>query len=348
MLPEVVLKQAQEEMLDWHGSGMSVMEMSHRGKEFVSIAEKAEADVRELMDIPDHYRVLFLQGGATSQFAMIPLNLLNGAKKACYVNTGSWSKGAIVEAKKFAEVSIVASSEVQNFTTIPSQESWNIDQEAAYLHYTTNETIGGVEFQEIPDSKGLTLVADMSSNILSRPVDVNQFGLIYAGAQKNMGPAGITLVIVREELLGHVAPNTPSMLDYARHAKAGSMVNTPPTYSWYLMGLVFDWIKRQGGLAEMEVHNRRKANKLYGQIDGSGFYSSPVDPAYRSRMNVPFILADEQLNDAFLQGAANEGLVTLKGHRSVGGMRASIYNAMPEEGVDALVSFMQEFERLNG
>lgn len=348
MLPEPVLTQAKEEMLDWRGSGMSVMEMSHRGKEFVSIAEKAEADVRELMAIPDSYRVLFLQGGATSQFAMVPLNLLQGAKKACYVNTGSWSKKAISEAGKFAEVVVSATSEADNFTTIPSQDSWQIDPEAAYLHYTSNETIGGVEFQEVPDSKGLALVSDMSSNILSRPVDVSKFGVIYAGAQKNMGPAGITLAIVREDLMGHAAESTPSMLDYAQHAKNDSMMNTPPTYSWYLMGLVFEWIKNNGGLAEMEAHNIRKAGKLYSQIDGSGFYSSPVDPAYRSRMNVPFILADDALNEQFLAGAKNEGLVTLKGHRSVGGMRASIYNAMPEEGIDALVSFMQEFERSNG
>jgi phosphoserine aminotransferase len=348
MLPESVLNQAKEEMLDWQGSGMSVMEMSHRGKEFVSIAEQAEADVRELMAIPDNYRVLFLQGGATSQFAMVPLNLLQGAKKACYINTGSWSKKAISEAGKFAEVIVSATSEAEKFTTIPSQDRWQIDSDAAYLHYTSNETIGGVEFQEIPDSKGLTLVSDMSSNILSRPIDVSKFGVIYAGAQKNMGPAGITLTIVRDDLLGHVPASTPSMFDYAQHAKNDSMMNTPPTYSWYLMGLVFEWIKNGGGLSAMEAHNVRKAGKLYSQIDGSDFYSSPVDPAYRSRMNVPFILADDALNDKFLSGAKSEGLVTLKGHRSVGGMRASIYNAMPEEGIDALVSFMQEFERANG
>jgi len=348
MLPEAVLNQAREEMLDWQGSGMSVMEMSHRGKEFVSIAEKAEADVRGLMAIPDNYRVLFLQGGATSQFAMVPLNLLQGATKACYVNTGSWSKKAISEAGKFAEVIVSATSEAEKFTTIPAQDSWQIDSDAAYLHYTSNETIGGVEFQEIPDSKGLTLVSDMSSNILSRAVDVSKFGVIYAGAQKNMGPAGITLVIVREDLMGNVPASTPSMLDYAQHAKSDSMMNTPPTYSWYLMGLVFEWIKNNGGLAAIEARNIRKAGKLYDQIDGSDFYSSPVDPAYRSRMNVPFILADDSLNDKFLSGAKNEGLVTLKGHRSVGGMRASIYNAMPEAGIDALVSFMQEFERSNG
>ncbi len=348
MLPESVLMQAREEMLDWNKSGMSVMEMSHRGKEFVSIAEKAESDVRELMAIPDNYRVLFLQGGASTQFAMVPLNLLQGAKKACYINTGSWSKKAISEAGKFAEVVISASSEAQKFTTIPDQESWNIDPDAAYLHYTSNETIGGVEFQETPESEGLTLVSDMSSNILSRPVDVKKFGVIYAGAQKNMGPAGITLVIVREDLMGNVVSSTPSMLDYSQHAKSGSMMNTPPTYSWYLMGLIFEWIKCKGGLEALALINERKAAKLYTQIDNSNFYSSPVDPAYRSRMNVPFILADDSLNDNFLAETKKEGLVTLKGHRSVGGMRASIYNAMPEEGVDTLVSFMKEFERKYG
>ncbi len=348
MLPESVLNRAKEEMLDWQGCGMSVMEMSHRGKEFVSIAEKAEADLRELMTIPDNYRVLFLQGGATSQFAMVPLNLLQGAKKACYINTGAWSTKAIAEASKYTEVLVSASSEAESFTTIPEQNSWLIDSDAAYLHYTSNETIGGVEFQGIPDSKGLTLVSDMSSNILSRAVDVSKFGLIYAGAQKNMGPAGITVVIVRDDLLKGVVASTPSMLDYSLHAKNDSMLNTPPTYSWYLMGLVFGWIKSRGGLAAMEAHNIRKAEKLYGQIDGSGFYSSPVDPRYRSRMNAPFILEDDSLNDKFLKDAKSEGLVALKGHRSFGGMRASIYNAMPEEGVDVLVAFMQEFERLNG
>lgn len=347
-LPEPVLAQAKDELLDWHGCGMSVMEMSHRGKEFVSIAEKTEADLRELMAIPNNYRVLFLQGGATSQFAMVPLNLLQDAKRACYINTGAWSTKAIAEARKFTDVLVSASSEAENFTTVPEQNSWQLDSEAAYLHYTSNETIGGVEFQDVPDSKGLTLVSDMSSNILSRPVDVSKFGLIYAGAQKNMGPAGITVVIVRDDLLNGVSESTPSMLDYARHAKNGSMLNTPPTYSWYLMGLVFEWVKRQGGLAAMEARNIRKAEKLYGQIDSSGFYSSPVDPLYRSRMNVPFILKDDLLNDKFLAGAKNEGLVALKGHRSFGGMRASIYNAMPEEGVDVLVAYMQEFERTRG
>lgn len=347
-VPLAVLERARDEMLDWHGSGMSVMEMSHRGKEFVSIAEKAEADVRELMGIPSNYKVMFLQGGATGQFAMVPMNLLRGKSKASYINTGSWSKKAISEAKIFCDVSIAATSESGNFTSIPDVASWDIDPDAAYLHYTSNETIGGVEFQSVPDSKGLPLVSDMSSNILSRQIDVSQFGVIYAGGQKNMGPSGIALVIVREDLIGDVVSGTPSMFNYQKHAEADSMMNTPPTYSWYIMGLVFEWLKENGGLAKMEERNIRKAEKLYAAIDGSSFYSNPVQVEYRSRMNVPFILADTELDAKFLSEAKEAGLVTLKGHRSVGGMRASIYNAMPEEGVDELIAFMAEFERING
>ncbi len=348
MLPEEVLRRAREELPDWQGSGMSVMEMSHRGKEFMSIARQAEADLRELMGIPEHYRVLFLQGGASLQFAMVPLNLMRGPGKADYVLTGSWSKKAIAEGKRFGAVNIAASTEESGFTTVPPQESWQLDPEAAYVHYTPNETIQGVEFHWIPDTGDVPLVADMSSTILSRPIDVTRFGLIYAGAQKNAGPAGLTLVIVREDLIGHAQAGTPTLLDYATHAEAGSMYNTPPTYAWYIAGLVFQWIKEQGGLAAMGERNKRKADKLYAAIDVSDFYANPVDPAARSWMNVPFTLADPALDPVFLEEAAAEGLVTLKGHRSVGGMRASIYNAMPEEGVDALVQFMAEFERRHG
>ncbi len=348
MLPEEVLAQAREEMLDWHGSGMSVMEMSHRGKEFMSIAEQAEADLRELMGIPSNYKVLFLQGGASSQFAMVPLNLLRGRKQADYINTGAWSKKAIAEAKRYCDVRIAASTEAENFTRAPAQSELTLSADSAYVHYTPNETIGGVEFPYVPDTGPVPLVADMSSTILSRPVEVNKFGLIYAGAQKNVGPAGLTLVIVREDLIGEALPITPTMFDYKVQADNDSMYNTPPTYGWYLAGLVFQLLKRLGGLPAMAEINRRKADKLYAAIDGSSFYANPVEPATRSWMNVPFTLANDELDGVFLKEAAAEGLTTLKGHRSVGGMRASIYNAMPEAGVDALVAFMGEFERRHG
>lgn len=348
MLPTAVLEQAQQEILDWNGSGMSVMEMSHRGKEFMSIAAKAEADLRELMQIPDDYAVLFLQGGASAQFAMIPMNLLRGNSKADYVNTGAWSKKAIAEAKQYCTVNVVASSEAEKFTCIPAFDTWALDKDAAYLHYTPNETIGGVEFHWIPDAGDVPLVADMSSTILSRPIDVSKFGLIYAGAQKNIGPAGLTLVIVRKDLLGQTVKNTPSVFDYKQMADNDSMLNTPPTYAWYLSGLVFEWLKQQGGLTAMATLNERKANKLYAAIDESGFYQNPVELNSRSWMNVPFTLADAELDKTFLEEATKQGLKTLKGHRSVGGMRASIYNAMPEAGVDALISFMQDFEKRHG
>lgn len=348
MLPEAVLAQARDEMLDWNGSGMSVMEMSHRGKQFMSIAAQAEADLRELMAIPDNYKVMFLQGGASAQFAAVPLNLMRGKASADYVNTGAWSKKAIAEGKRLGGVNVAASSEDSKFTTVPAQDSWSLDGDAAYLHYTPNETIGGVEFPFIPETGDVPLVADMSSTILSRPVDVSRFGVIYAGAQKNVGPAGLTLVIVRDDLIGHAAEGTPAMLDWAVQSGADSMYNTPPTYSWYLAGLVFQWVKQQGGLAAMAELNQRKSGKLYAAIDGSDFYANPVEPSCRSWMNVPFTLADPALDPAFLEGAAAQGLTTLKGHRSVGGMRASIYNAMPEAGVDALVEFMAEFERSHG
>jgi phosphoserine aminotransferase len=348
MLPQEVLQQAREEMLDWHGSGMCVAEMSHRGKEFVAIAEQAEADLRELLAIPDGYTVLFLQGGASSQFAMAPMNLLRGGAKADYLATGSWSKKAIVEAKRFCAVNIAASTEDAKFTRAPAQDELSMSADAAYVHYTPNETIEGVEFPYIPETSGKPLVADMSSTILSRPIDVSRYGLIYAGAQKNVGPAGLTIVILREELMGQPLAGTPTMLDYKTHADADSMYNTPPTYAWYLAGLVFQWLERLGGLEAMAAINERKASALYAAIDASDFYANPVEPASRSWMNVPFTLADPALDTTFLAEAKEAGLVTLKGHRSVGGMRASIYNAMPEEGVQALIAFMQEFERRHG
>jgi phosphoserine aminotransferase len=348
MLPEAVLRQAQEEMLDWRGSGMCVAEMSHRGKEFMSIAEEAEADLRELLGIPEDYKVLFLQGGASSQFAMVPMNLLRGGKQADYINTGSWSKKAIAEAKRYCEINVAASTEANRFTTVPPQEQLDLRADAAYLHYTPNETIEGVEFPYVPEAGDLPLVADMSSTILSRPIDVSRFGLIYAGAQKNVGPAGLTVVIVRGDLIGQPLAGTPTMLDYRIHAENGSMYNTPPTYAWYLAGLVFKWLKDLGGLDAMAVINERKAEALYAAIDGSDFYRNPVDPACRSWMNVPFTLANPELDAGFLAEAKKNGLLTLKGHRSVGGMRASIYNAMPEEGVEALIAFMNEFERTHG
>jgi len=347
MLPTAVIERAQQEMLEWNGAGMSVMEMSHRGKDFMSIAEKAEADLREVMGIPSDYKVLFVQGGASSQFAMVPLNLMNG-KGADYLNTGMWSKKAIAEAKRYGAVNVAADTSEGGFCSVPTQDSLNLDSNAAYLHYTPNETIGGVEFDYVPETGDVPLVADMSSTILSRPMDVSKYGIIYAGAQKNIGPAGLTIVIVREDLIGNAAESTPAMFNYATHANSDSMYNTPPTYSWYMAGLVFEWIKEQGGLAAMGEINQRKANKIYDLIDGSDFYGNPVDKNGRSWMNVPFTLADAELDGAFLAGAAERGLVTLKGHRSVGGMRASIYNAMPEAGVDALVEFMQVFEKENG
>ena len=363
VLPKEVLQQAQAELLDWHGSGMSVMEMSHRGKEYMGIQAQAEADLRELMGIPTSYKVLFLQGGASQQFAMIPMNLLRGKKSADYLNTGEWSKKAISEAKKFGAVNVVATGADRNFSYIPAFNTWQRDPNAAYLHYTPNETIGGVEFNWLPDVGTVPLVADMSSCILSRPVDVSKFGLIYAGAQKNVGPAGLTIVIVREDLIGEVLPGTPTMLDYKTHAENDSMYNTPPTYGIYIAGLVFQMLKRKGGIAQMEKTNIAKAKLLYATIDASnGFYNCPVATSDRSRMNVPFTLSEKLLaghpKDApstgsgldgdFVKQADARGLLQLKGHRSVGGMRASIYNAMPLEGVQALINFMNEFAKKHG
>jgi phosphoserine aminotransferase len=340
-----VLQQAQQDMLEWRDSGMSVMEMSHRGTHFSQIAEELESDLRELMAIPENYKVLFLQGGASAQFSLIPQNILNGNNKACYLKTGAWSEKAIKDAQAYCDVIVSASSEDSKFTSIPNAASWAIDTQAAYLHYTSNETIHGVEFQSIPNAQGLPLVCDMSSNILSRHIDVSQYGLIYAGTQKNMGPAGVTVVIVRDDLIGHAPKTVPSVFNYAEQAKNQSMLNTPATYNWYLVGLVLKWLKAQGGVAAIEQRNIAKAAKLYQAIDQSALYTNPVEIASRSRMNVPFILADESLDKPFLVAAEAKGLFELKGHRSVGGMRASIYNAMPEAGVTALIDFMAEFER---
>lgn len=348
VLPEEVLARAADEMLDWRGSGMSVMEMSHRSAEFVGIAAQAERDLRELLAIPADYKVLFLQGGATLQFAGVPMNLLGGRGKADYVLTGEWSRKAAAEARAFCDVHIAASGEDRRFTYAPAQTQWQLRPDAAYVHYCSNETIGGVEFHWVPQTGQVPLVADASSHLLSRPLDVSRFGLIYAGAQKNIGPAGLVIVIVREDLIGRAAKGTPSVMDYAQQAKADSMLNTPATYAVYLAGLVFQWLREQGGLAEIERRNIAKAKLLYDTLDASGFYRNPVERADRSRMNVPFTLADPRLDEAFLKGAEERGMVQLRGHRSVGGMRASIYNAMPLAGVQALVAYLREFEKRHG
>jgi len=345
MLPAEVLSRAGDEITDWHGSGMSVMEMSHRGKEFTGIAAEAEKDLRELLAVPASYRVLFLAGGATLQFAQVPMNLLHGKGKADYVATGEWSNKAIKEAKAFCDVHIAASSEDKKFTYAPKK--WDVRKDAAYVHYCSNETIGGVEFHDIPKTD-IPLVADASSHFMSRPVDVSRFGLIYAGAQKNVGPAGLTIVIVRDELIGKAAKGTPSVMDYKLQADADSMLNTPPTYSMYIAGLVFKWMKQQGGLAEIERRNVAKAKLLYDYLDTTQFYRNPVAKEDRSRMNVPFTLRDAKLDEEFLKGASKAGMVQLKGHRSVGGMRASIYNAMPIEGLQRLVEYMRDFEKKHG
>ena len=345
VLPQPVLEKARDEMLDWHGSGMCVMEMSHRGKEFISIHAHAEATLRELLAVPSNYKVLFLQGGAIAENAIVPMNLLRGRGVADYINTGEWSKKSIKEAKKYCKVNVAASSEEKNFSYIPRRETWKLSKDAAYVHICSNETIGGVEYHWIPQTGEIPLVADMSSNILSRPVDVSAYGLIYAGAQKNIGPAGLTIVIVRDDLIGQPLPFTPSAFDYQQQAENDSMLNTPPTYAIYIAGLVFDWLKQQGGLAEIEKRNIAKAALLYDYLDQSSLFISPVDKRDRSRMNVPFKLLDESLDEQFLKGAQQRGMLQLKGHRSVGGMRASIYNAMPIEGVKALVGYMREFEK---
>ena len=346
-LPLAVLERAQRELLDWSYSGASVMEVSHRSSEFVSVADRAESSLRRLLEISDDYAVLFLQGGASLQFASVPLNLAAKDQVMDQVVTGQWSKKAFAEQQRFGAVNLVASSADQNFASIPQQDSWQRDPTAAYLHYCPNETIGGLEFGFVPDSD-VPLVADMSSTILSRPVDVDRFGVIYAGAQKNIGPAGLCLVIVRRELLGRARPETPAMLNWQIAAENDSMYNTPPTFAIYLAGLVFEWLEELGGLEKMEAINRRKAEKLYALIDESGFYANPVEQIGRSLMNVPFTLADDALDTVFLKEAEAKQLLNLKGHRSVGGMRASLYNAVEESSVDALCSFMRDFEQRHG
>ncbi|MEM7079853.1 MAG: 3-phosphoserine/phosphohydroxythreonine transaminase [Pseudomonadota bacterium] len=346
-LPEAVLTHAQQEMLDYQGTGMSVMEMSHRSKEFVAIAARAEADLRTLLGVSDDYHVLFLQGGATGQFAGIPLNLTAAGDTVDYVDTGSWSSKAIKEAGKYCNVNVIGSSKAQDYALIPDPAAWQFSTAARYVHVCSNETIGGLQFADFPQTSA-PLVVDMSSEILSRPLDVDAFGLIYAGAQKNIGPAGLTVVIVRKDLSGHARPETPTFLDYAAQADADSMSNTPPTYTWYLAGLVFAHLLEMGGLEVMQAINAAKADKLYAAIDGSNFYHAPVRAGHRSQMNVPFTLADAQLDGEFLRGAEARGLMNLKGHRSVGGMRASIYNAVSEEAVDALIEYMVEFEHERG
>src|SRR3569832_717516 len=347
-LPESVLRQAADEMLDWHGSGMSVMEMSHRGKEFIAIHAEAEALARELLGVPANYKVLFMQGGAIGENAIVPLNLIGRKGKADYVITGDWSKKSAMEASKYGTVNIAASGEAGKFTAIPKQSEWKLDADASYVHICSNETIGGVQYHWTPDVGSVPLVADMSSDIMSRPLDVARYGLIYAGAQKNMGPSGVTLVVVRDDLLGHALPVCPSAFDYKIQAEADSMYNTPPSYAIYIAGLVFKHFKQQGGLKAVEEHNRAKAKLLYDYLDESKFFRNPVAKEDRSLMNVPFKLKDDSLDDAFLKGAQARGMIQLKGHRSVGGMRASIYNAMPIEGVQALVAYMKEFEAQHG
>ena len=347
-LPEPVLRQAAAEMLDWQGSGMSVMEMSHRGKHFMGIHAQAQGLLRELLNVPANYKTLFMQGGGLAENAIVPMNMLRGKASADFIETGTWSSKSIAEARRYGGVNVAASAKASGFTTVPPQGSWQLDPNAAYVHICSNETIGGVEFPFTPDVGDVPLVADMSSSILSRPVDVSKYGLIFGGAQKNIGPAGLTLVVVREDLIGHALPCTPSAFDYKTVADNDSMYNTPPTYGIYIAGLVFQWIKAQGGVAAMEARNAAKAELLYGCLDRSGFYQAKVDKACRSRMNVTFFLHDERLNDAFLKGADASGLVQLKGHRVVGGMRASLYNAMPLEGVQALVDYMKAFEARHG
>ena len=343
-LPDAVLTQARAELLDYQGRGLSVMEMSHRSKEFIAIAEGAEADLRALLDVGDDYHVLFLHGGASLQFAMLPMNLCGADDTVDYVQTGSWGGKAIAEAQRLANVNVAASSAATNFTDIPAPETWQLSANAAYCHIVANETIGGVQFAQFPDLQA-PLVADMSSELLSRRIDVNRFGVVYAGAQKNIGPAGLAVAIVRKDLVGRARPGTPRFLDYAVHAEHGSMFNTPPTYAWYLAGLVFRWLKELGGVAAIEAINRRKAAKLYAAIDASNFYLAPVAVPHRSLMNVPFTLAAPQLDDAFLAGAEQRQLLNLRGHRSVGGMRASLYNAVSEQAVDALIDYMRAFEK---
>lgn len=347
-MPQEVLSEAAAEMLDWHGSGMSVMEMSHRGKEFIAIYEQAQLDLRELLAVPDNFKTLFMQGGGLAENAIVPLNI-SRAGSADFVVTGSWSHKSQQEARKYCSVNIAASNAAQGHTSLPDPSSWQLTPGASYVHICSNETIDGVEYQTLPDLQALgseaALVVDCSSHVASRPVDWSRVGLAFAGAQKNLGPAGLTLVVVREDLLGHAMAVCPSAFNYKTVADNQSMFNTPPTYAIYIAGLVFQWLKRQGGIPAMEARNQAKAALLYDAIDNSQLYFNKVAPDCRSRMNVPFFLRDESLNDAFLTGARAHGLLQLKGHKSVGGMRASIYNAMPIDGVQALVNYLHEFEK---
>ena len=347
-LPEDVLRQAQAELAEWNGARASVMEISHRGKDFVALAAESERDLRELLAIPSNYKVLFLQGGATQHFAQIPMNIASRGQSADYVVTGDWGEKAAKEAKPSVSVRIAASSVTTNYDCIPPRMSWDLDPNAAYLHYTPNETIRGVEFHEIPEIGNVPLVADVSSTLLSRPLDVSRFGLLYAGAQKNIGAAGLVVMVVRDDLLARCPKDLPKIFNYAEQAAQDSMLNTPNTFGWYLAALVFKWLKQQGGLAAMAERNRAKAELLYGYIDGSGFYRNPVEKSARSWMNVPFTLPREELDAVFLKQSEAAGLLALKGHRAVGGMRASIYNAMPLKGVQALVDFMKDFASRNG
>ena len=347
-MPEPVLIKAQADLLNWGKSGASIMEMSHRSDAFQEIARNAEQGLRDLMHVPENYSVLFLQGGASTQFAVVPMNLLRGRKTADYIRTGIWSDKAIEQARPYCDVNVAADTKATGYTSIPEFSGWKLNPDAAYVHYAPNETVNGVEFNWIPDTGDVPLVADMSSNILSRPVDVSRFGLIYAGAQKNIGPSGITVVIVRKDLLGDAIPITPIPFNYQIQSKDASLYNTPPTFAWYLAGLVFDWLKDKGGPEAMESINARKAKKIYDVIDRGDFYSNKVDVSCRSRMNIPFQLQDKKLDSHFLDEGEERGLLNLNGFRAVGGMRASIYNAIPEEGVDALVEFMKDFQARHG
>ncbi len=348
MLPTPVMAKAQKELVNWQGLGVSVMELSHRSKPFIEVANKAEQDLRDLLNVPDNYKVLFCHGGGRGQFSAVPLNLLPKGKSADYVLTGSWSKSAVAEASNYGDINVIdAIVDIEGKKSVLAPKEWHLDPEAAYVHYCPNETVDGIEMFEIPETNGVPLVADMSSTILSHEVDVSKFGVIYAGAQKNIGPSGLTLVIIRDDLLGNARKTTPAILDYTLTAEKDSMFNTPPTYAWYLAGLVFQWLKTIGGVPEVEKINQQKADALYQFIDQSNFYTNHIQDEFRSRMNVPFWLKDESLNQAFLAQAEASGLLALAGHRSVGGMRASIYNAMPLEGVNALITFMKRFEQEN-
>jgi phosphoserine aminotransferase len=348
MLPREVMEQAQAELLDWKGTGVSVVEISHRSPEFEAMAAESERDLRALLRVPDDYAVLFLQGGATSQFAMVPLNLARPDQTADYVRTGHWSDKAIDDARRHCSVNVAAGAGVDRFTAIPDPETWKRSRDAVYLYYTSNETLGGVEFPYTPEVGNVPLVSDMTSNFLTRPIDISRHGVVYAGAQKNFGPSGFLVAIVRRDLIGRAQTTTPRLYEYSVFAESQSLINTPPTFSWYLAGLVFKWIARQGGVEAMDRNSKRRAGKVYAAVDASGFYRNPVEPPFRSRMNVPFTLPDETLTGMFLKEAGAAGLFALKGHRAVGGIRASLYNAMPEAGVDALVDFMKDFQRRRG